>query len=74
MAIKSVSIRIEEKMLNKMAFVASYEGCTLNSHVLVLIRNSIRDHETEYSQIDSTVTSAANVKPPWKKQPTAKRE
>jgi len=36
MAIKSVSIRIEEEMLNKIGYVADYEGRSVNSHVLVL--------------------------------------
>ena len=38
MAIKSVSIRIEEEMLRRLDYVASYEGRSTNSHVLVLIR------------------------------------
>lgn len=32
MAIKSVSIRIEEEMLEKLGFVADYEGRSVNSH------------------------------------------
>ena len=35
MAIKSVSIRIEEAMLKKLGFVAYYEGRSMNSHILV---------------------------------------
>ena len=34
MAIKSVSIRIEEEMLKKLGFVADYEGRSVNSHIL----------------------------------------
>ena len=41
MAIKSVSIRIEKEMLDKLAFIADYEGRSVNSHILVLIRESI---------------------------------
>ena len=37
MAIKSVSIRIEEEMLEKIGFVADYEGRSVNSHILVLV-------------------------------------
>ena len=44
-AIKSVSIRIEEKMLNKLSHIADYEGRSVNSQVLVLIRQSIRSFE-----------------------------
>ena len=45
MAIKSVSIRIEEEMLNKIAYIADYEGRSVNSHVLVLIRENIKAFE-----------------------------
>ena len=38
MPVKSVSIRIEEEMLKKLTYVADYEGRSLNSHLLVLIR------------------------------------
>lgn len=42
MAIKSVSIRIEEEMLHKLGYVADYEGRSVNSHILVLIRENIK--------------------------------
>ena len=45
MAIKSVSIRIEEEMLNKIAYIADYEGRSVNSQVLVLIREHIKKFE-----------------------------
>ena len=45
MAIKSVSIRIEEEMLNKLHVVADYEGRSANSQILVLIRDCIKDYE-----------------------------
>ena len=45
MAIKSVSIRIEEEMLEKLGFVADYEGRSVNSHILVLIRDNIQAFE-----------------------------
>ena len=37
MAIKSVSIRIEDEMLRKIGYVADYEGRSVNSHVLFLL-------------------------------------
>lgn len=46
MDIKSVSIRIEEEMLHKLGYVADYEGRSLNSHVLVLIRENIKEYES----------------------------
>ena len=45
MAIKSVSIRIEEAMLEKLTYVADYEGRSVNSHILVLVRQNIRAFE-----------------------------
>lgn len=63
MAIKSVSIRIEEEMLNKLGYVADYEGRSVNSHVLVLIRENIKKFEEEHDSIDGDITPDVNVKP-----------
>ena len=67
MAIKSVSIRIEEEMLEKLGFVADYEGRSVNSHILVLIRENIRAFEQELGEIDGTIRPDVNVKPGRKK-------
>ena len=63
MAIKSVSIRIEEEMLNKISYIAEYEGRSVNSQVLVLIRENIKNFEEINGVIDGNITPAANVKP-----------
>ena len=63
MAIKSVSIRIEEEMLNKIGYVADYEGRSVNSHVLVLIRENIKKFEEEHGSIDGDINPDINVKP-----------
>ena len=63
MAIKSVSIRIEEEMLEKLGFVADYEGRSVNSHILVLIRENIKAFEQQHGEIDGTINPAVNVKP-----------
>lgn len=63
MAVKSVSIRMEEEMLEKLGYVAEYEGRSLNSHVLVLIRNSIQAFEAEYGEIQGPIAPDRNVKP-----------
>ena len=63
MAVKSVSIRIEEEMLQKIAYVADYEGRSVNSHILVLVRESIRKFEEDNGEIKEKVASADNVKP-----------
>jgi hypothetical protein len=66
MAVKSVSIRIEQEMLDKLGFVAEYEGRSLNSHILVLIRDSIKAHEAKYGEIEGEVEPGNSVKPPRK--------
>lgn len=63
MATKSVSIRIEEEMLAKLSYVADYEGRSLNSHVLVLIRESIRRFENENGEIKGEIAPDVKVKP-----------
>lgn len=63
MAIKSVSIRIEEEMLEKIGYVADYEGRSVNSHILVLIRNSIKEYETVHGKIEGDIKPDVNVKP-----------
>ena len=63
MAAKSVSIRIEEDMLRKLAYVVDYEGRSINSHVIVLIRQSIHDFEKTHGKIEDEIAPAENVKP-----------
>ena len=63
MAIKSVSIRIEEEMLKKIAYVADYEGRSVNSHLLVLIRNNIKEFEKTNGIIEGDINPDVNVKP-----------
>ena len=63
MAIKSVSIRIEEEMLRKIGYVADYEGRSVNSHILVLIRESIKKFEEENGSVEGEINPDVNVKP-----------
>ena len=63
MAVKSVSIRIEQEMLDKIEFVASYEGRSVNSHILVLIREDIRAFEEKHGPIEGDIRPDVNVKP-----------
>lgn len=62
-AIKSVSIRIEEEMLEKIGYVADYEGRSVNSHILVLIRENIKKFEEEHEPIKGSISPDLNVKP-----------
>lgn len=51
MATKSLSIRIDEELLNKLHVVADYEGRSANSQILILIRNCIEEYETMHGKI-----------------------
>ena len=52
MAITSLSIRIDDEMLDKLHQVADYEGRSANSQILFLIRKCIEDFEKEHGKID----------------------
>lgn len=54
MAKKSLSIRIDEEMLNKIHVVADYEGRSANSQILVLIRDCIEKYEEKHGRIEFT--------------------
>jgi len=54
MAIKSLSIRIEEEMLDKLHVVAEYEGRSANSQILILIRDCIVQYEAEENRIGTS--------------------
>ena len=63
MAVKSVSIRIEEEMMEKLGYVAEYEGRSLNSQILVLVRECIQKYEADHGEISGRVKPDVNVKP-----------
>ncbi len=51
MAVKSLSIRIDEEMLDKLHVVADYEGRSANSQILILIRDCVRSFEEAHGPI-----------------------
>ena len=51
MAIKSLSIRIDEEMLDKLHVVAGYEARSANGQILVLIRECIERYEEKHGEI-----------------------
>lgn len=51
MAMKSLSIRIDEEMLNKLHIVSDYEGRSANSQILILIRDCIEQYESRHGKI-----------------------
>lgn len=52
MAIKSISIRIDEKVLDKLHVISDYEGRSVNSQILILIRYAIKKYEEKHGPID----------------------
>ena len=48
---KSLSIRIDEEMLDKLHVVADYEGRSANSQILILIRDLIESYEGKHGEI-----------------------
>lgn len=52
MAIKSLSIRIDENLLDKLHVVADYEGRSANSEILILIRNAVESYEARHGKIE----------------------
>ena len=52
MAIKSLSIRIDEEMLHKLHVVTDYEGRSANNEILILIRDAIEAYEEKHGKIE----------------------
>lgn len=51
MAIKNFSLRIDDKMLDKLHVIADYEGRSANSQILILIRDCIEKYEEKHGEI-----------------------
>lgn len=66
MAIKSLSIRIDDKLLDKLHVVADYEGRSANSQILILIRDCVNRFESEHGDIEGSGSPDIKVKPPRK--------
>lgn len=67
MAIKSLSIRIEGEMLDKLHYVADYEARSANGQILVLIRECIRQFEEKHGKIEFGGGISSNVEVSRKK-------
>ncbi len=52
MATKSLSIRIDSEMLDKLHIVADYEGRSANSQINILIRDCIEAYEARHGKIE----------------------
>ena len=60
MAIKSLSIRIDDKMLDKLHDIADYEGRSANSQTLILIRDCIEAYEEKHGEIFGDESKGSN--------------
>lgn len=60
MAIKSLSIRIDNELLDKLHIVADYEGRSANSQILILIRDCVEKHEEKFGSIELTKSKKKN--------------
>ena len=52
MAIKNFTTRIEQETLEKLKYVAEYEGRTANNKINILIRDCIKEFEAEHGKIE----------------------
>jgi len=48
---------------HKVGFIANYEGRAANSHILVLVRENIREFEAQQGKIEGEISPDVNVKP-----------
>jgi len=66
LAVKNISLLIEEEMLNNISFIAAYHERSVSRHILLLVRESIERFEEQHGKIEGGVSPDANVKPPRK--------
>ena len=52
MAVKSLSIRIEDEMLHKLHVISAYEGRSANSQILILIWGAVEAYEAKHGKIE----------------------
>ncbi len=53
---------LKRKCLKKIGYIADYEGRSVNSYVLVLIRENIKAFEAENGEIKGKIKPEVNVK------------
>ncbi len=52
MAVKGLTVRMDEEMLHKLHIVADYEGRSANSEILILVRDAIEAYEAKHGKIE----------------------
>ena len=56
---RTITVRISEDLLAKLAYVSESEGRTLNNQFLLLARNSVAYFEKNKGRIDNTKANSA---------------
>lgn len=56
MSTKSMSIRLDDKLLDKFHIVADYEARSANGQVLVLIKQCVEEFEQKHGKIELGTT------------------
>ncbi len=56
MSMKSLSIRIDEELLDKLHVVADYEARSANGQIIVLIRDCVEKYEEKFGKIEIGVS------------------
>ncbi|MBC8585439.1 Arc family DNA-binding protein [Youxingia wuxianensis] len=51
MKIKDFSLRIEEELLEKLHYIADFEGRSVNKELLCLVRRHVAEFEKEHGEI-----------------------
>ncbi|MBE6558756.1 MAG: Arc family DNA-binding protein [Ruminococcaceae bacterium] len=49
--LRHLTVRIDDKTLDKLHYVADYEGRSANSQILILIRDCIEAYEAKHGEI-----------------------
>ena len=52
MGIKTLSVRLDEELLQKLRIVAAYEERSLNGQVLMIIKQRIAQYEAKHGEIE----------------------
>ena len=54
MSMRSLTVRIDDALLDKLHVVADYEARSVNGQVLILIRDCIKRFEAEHGEIETS--------------------
>ena len=62
MSVKSLSVRINKEMLDKLHYVADYEARSANGQIIILVRNCINEFEKEHGEITFGKRAAETIR------------